>query len=161
MEPDAWNAPLRNALRQQICCTIRGFTAWASSAEDEFSPIIFVAWRIRSASSCRLTTTAYETLFFATFLLTEISVFILNVFSINVKTFLATRTFSVWIFIPQRSNRLITTVPHSPIKAASSAILQCLAGLIFFASSSLTFPENDISITFLYPARQLAVIFVL
>ena len=38
----------------------------------------------------------------------------------------------------------ISTVPHMPIKAVSSAIWQCLAELMFLASSSFTFPENDI-----------------
>ena len=41
------------------------------------------------------------------------------------------------------SKLLTAIVPHIPIKAASSAILQCLADEIFPASSSLTFPEND------------------
>ena len=79
--------------------------------------------------------------------------FILKVFWINVKTFLATSKFSVWIFILYRSKLLITTVPHIPINAASSAIRQCLAGLIFPASSSFTLPENDIFPTFYFFSR--------
>ena len=90
------------------------------------------------------------------FLLTEISVLILNVFSINVKTFLATRKFSEWIFMLQRSKRLKIIVPHKPINAASSAIWQCLAVLIFPASSSLTLPEKDMFSLFSFCDRIFA-----
>lgn len=71
-------------------------------------------------------------------------------FWINVKTFLATSKFSVWILMLYWSKLLIATVPHIPINAASSAIRQCLAGLIFPASSSFTLPENDIFPTFYF-----------
>ena len=65
-------------------------------------------------------------------------------FSNNVKYFLATARFSVWMAMAKWSDADIFTRPQRLKIAAISAIWQCLAVVSCLDSSSFTVEENDI-----------------